>query len=162
MSAFAIRAPRADEAIPLAELHLRTWEETYAGAFPPSAWGPEVREQRINMWASICTSPNPNAWFAVAEQDGSLIGLAGSGPSMDDPAPRERQLYFIYLLASAQGSGAGQALLDAVIGDEPSTLWVLETNPRALAFYVRNGFIADGTRKPTGFDSGGDEIRMVR
>jgi GNAT superfamily N-acetyltransferase len=81
---------------------------------------------------------------------------------VDDPPPRERQLWFIYLLASAQGSGAGQALLDDVLGDEPASLWVFEANPRARAFYAKNGFVPDGARQPSGFDGAPDEIRMVR
>lgn len=46
--------------------------------------------------------------------------------------------------------------------DGPAELWVLEGNARALAFYARNGFVVDGERKPTGFDTGGDELHMVR
>lgn len=158
-SALNIRRPRPDEAEALADLHLRSWEETYAGQFPPSAWGADARAQRIRMWTAICTEARPEWLTAVAEMDGEVVGIAHSGASDDDTG---RLLWLIYVLKSAQGSGAGQALLDAVIGDEPATLWVLEENPRARAFYERNGFRADGERKPTGFDAGGDEIRMVR
>lgn len=38
----------------------------------------------------------------------------------------------------------------------------LEANPRARAFYVKNGFAPDGARQPSGFDGAPDEIRMVR
>jgi GNAT superfamily N-acetyltransferase len=94
----------------------------------------------------------------VAELDGAPIGIAHSG--VDDDG--RRLLWILYLLAAHHGSGAGQALLDAVVDDGPASLWVLEENPRARAFYERNGFRADGERRPTGFDDGGDEIRMLR
>jgi ribosomal protein S18 acetylase RimI-like enzyme len=162
MTPTLIRAPRPGDAAALAELHLETWAETYAGAFPASAWGEEARAGRIRMWGSICTAPRPGDRFAVAERDGRLAGLAGAGASQDTPAPRARQLWFIYLLASAHGSGAGQGLLDAVLGKEPASLWVLEANARAAAFYTRNGFVPDGSRKPSGYEGAGDEIRMVR
>lgn len=162
MTEFWIRAPNFDEAEELADLHVLTWKETYGSAFPPSAWGEEARKQRVGMWDAICSRPRPADRFAVAERDGKLIGFAGSGASTDDPPVRERHLFFIYLLAIEQGSGAGQALLDAVLSDGPASLWVLEDNPRARAFYERNGFVLDGARQATGFDTGGEEVRMVR
>ena len=82
--------------------------------------------------------------------------------SMEDPPVRERHLFFIHFLESEQGSGAGQELLYAVLSDEPGSLWVWEDNPRARAFYERNGFVLDGARQPTGFDTGGEEVRMLR
>lgn len=155
---FTIRAPRPDEAEALAELHLRTWEETYSGRFPPSAWGPDARAQRIRMWTAICTEPRSDWRTAVAEVDGEPIGIAHSG--IDDDG--HRLLWLVYVLAGHHGTGAGQALLDAVLGDEPARLWVLDGNARAIAFYERNGFRDDGRRQPTGFETGGDEIGMTR
>lgn len=160
--ALSIRRPRPDEAEALADLHLRSWEETYAGQFPPSAWGADARAQRITMWTALCTEARPEWRTAVAELDGEVVGIAHSGRNVDGDAPRDRQLWLIYVLAAAQGSGAGQALLDEVLGDEPASLWVLDGNVRARAFYERNGFRVDGTTKPTGFETGGDELRMVR
>ncbi|MBW4094276.1 MAG: GNAT family N-acetyltransferase [Acidobacteria bacterium] len=162
MSSFAIRPPREAEWETLADLHLATWQETYAGQFPESEWGPEARARRIRMWKAICTDPRPGDSFAVAERGGQVVGLAGAGASQDRPAPRATQLWFIYLLASDQGSGAGQQLLETVLASSPASLWVLENNPRAVAFYTRNGFLPDGTRKPSGVETAGDEIRMVR
>lgn len=79
-----------------------------------------------------------------------------AGPASDFDA----QLYLIYLLQSAQGSGAGQALLDAVIDPaETTSLWVADPNPRAQAFYRRNYFHVDGDIKEV---DGVREIRMVR
>ncbi len=159
---FEIRAPRPDEAEAIADLHLRTWSEAYEGKFPPSAWGIEARVQRLAMWESICREPGPRFRAAVVESSGELIGFAGVGQSMDEPPPREKQLWFIYLLERAHGSGAAQSLLDDVLGDDPASLWVLADNPRARAFYRRNGFREDGTSHPTGYADAGDEIRMLR
>lgn len=88
--------------------------------------------------------------------------MAGAGPARGDvPAPRE--LYTIYILAEAYGSGLAQALVGRVLGDSPAFLWVLERNPRAIGFYTKLGFEPDGARE---FFVAGDqrvpEIRMVR
>ena len=159
---FNIRIPRPDEAAAIADLHLRTWAEAYAVTFPPSAWGDDALVNRLAQWESSCANPTPDFHAVVAESEGELIGFAGAGRNMDKPPPRGRQLRFIYLLAHMQGSGAGQALLDEVLGGDPASLWVLEDNPRARSFYVGNGFAHDGTRQPTGYADSGDEIRMVR
>jgi ribosomal protein S18 acetylase RimI-like enzyme len=83
-----------------------------------------------------------------------------SGPPLDAAATWARQLYVLYVLAADHGSGAGPALLDAVVGPEESAaLWVADPNPRAQAFYRKHGFVADGA---TQLDDGVREIRMVR
>lgn len=162
MSGYLIRSPRVGEAETIADVHLRTWEETYAGRFPPTAWNREARTSRIAMWEAICSSPREGDRFAVAELGREVVGFAGVGPSQDSPAPREKQLWFLYLLKSAHDTGGGQALLDEVLGDAPASLWVLDENPRAKAFYARNGFAPDGFQRPSGYDQAGDEIRMLR
>src|SRR5690606_22134602 len=73
-----------------------------------------------------------------------------------------RHLYVLYAYRSMHGTGVGQDLLDAVIDPSVTTaLWVADPNPRAQAFYSKNGFIADGTIKTDDYD-GMRELRMVR
>ena len=58
------------------------------------------------------------------------------------------------------GTGAGPALLEAVVDPEESVaLRVADPNPRAQAFYRKHGFVADG---PAQIEGGVREIRMVR
>lgn len=155
-----IRSPRPDEAEALAELHLATWEETYANVFTPEAWGSEAHRQRLEQWTAICTAPRESDRIRVAERHGTLVGFAGSGAS-DDPLV-ERQLFFLYLRASEHGSGLGQRLLDAVADDRSIGLWVLDSNERALRFYRRNGFTLDQARRPSDYAPGHDQLRLVR
>jgi GNAT superfamily N-acetyltransferase len=98
----------------------------------------------------------------VLEVDGELRGFASSGRAHDDDPPRDRALYTLYVLASEYGSGAGQALLEAVLGDAPAYLWVAAENPRATAFYERNGFVLDGVSKAGPRSERLVELRMVR
>ena len=73
------------------------------------------------------------------------------------------ELRWIYTLERVHGSGAGQLLLDAVVGREAAYLWVLEDNPRAQAFYARNGFALDGAAKAMPQEWHRlPEVRMVR
>ena len=99
----------------------------------------------------------------VAELDGEVVGYALAGPPLDDEdEPRDWGLFHIYQYPRAYGSGTGQALIDAALGDRPAYLWTAEDNPRALAFYRRNGFIPDGTRKTIADWENLAAIRMVR
>ena len=75
---------------------------------------------------------------------------------------RELELNGLYLLTAQHGTGLGPALIDAALGDRPASLWMAEDNPRAVAFYGRNGFTPDGARKvePSWEDIA--EVRLTR
>lgn len=100
--------------------------------------------------------------IVVAELDGEAVGYALAGPPDEDDAPRDWCLRHIYQYSSAYGSGTGQALFDAAVGDRPAYLWTAEDNPRAIAFYRRNGFTADGSHKTEPAWEDLAAIRMVR
>jgi len=83
-----------------------------------------------------------------------------SGPPLDAGPAWARQLYVLYVRAADHGTGAGPALLEAVVAPgESVALWVADPNPRAQAFYRKHGFVPDGT---TQVEDGVREIRMVR
>jgi GNAT superfamily N-acetyltransferase len=113
------------------------------------------------MWIDVLTSERYRQnRAAVAERDGELAGIAMSGPPEDAAAAWRRQLYVLYVYAADHGTGAGRALLEAVIDPaEPAALWVADPNPRAQAFYRKHGFAADGTARS---GDGVREVRMVR
>ena len=97
------------------------------------------------------------------DESNEIIGFADAGAGRDDDLPVELELYSIYTLRRTHGTGLGVALLKAALGDLPAYLWVLEANVRAQAFYAKNGFQPDGTRKllsPEWEEL--PEIRMVR
>ena len=91
----------------------------------------------------------------VAEKDGAIVGFASCGESRD--APGEGELYAIYALPVAWGTGAGPALMAAALtalragGFETASLWVLDDNPRARRFYEREGWVPDGGRREEEF-----------
>lgn len=83
----------------------------------------------------------------VAEVDGEAVGWANTSAGRDADGPRDLELEGLYVLDPHRGTGVGQALLDAAVGDRPAYLWALADNPRAHAFYRRNGFVLDGVEK---------------
>ena len=97
---------------------------------------------------------------AVAESDGAVVGIALAGPATEADVAWDTQLYVLYLLGAFHGSGAGRGLMEAVLPAGTSAgLWVADPNPRAQAFYAKQGFEPDGVTK---VDDGVREVRMVR
>lgn len=156
---FLIRKPCAGEERELAELHVKCWRQTYSRLLPPGYFSQDLVGQRLPMWQNIVATSAERP-VVVAERDGVLIGFALAGAPIHPDPPRPLQLYSLYLHADHHGSGAGQALIDAVIGEQPAFLWVAEDNPRAQAFYARNRFRPDGVVLTE--DVGLTEVRLVR
>jgi GNAT superfamily N-acetyltransferase len=121
---------------------------------------PGLLSRRETFWAAALTVPKYSQnTAAVASYEGSLIGIAMSGPSLNR-ADKAQQLYLLYAYAAFHGSGVGTALLNAVIDRKaPAALWVADPNPRAQAFYRKNGFVTDGAVK---IEDDVHEVRMVR
>ena len=143
----------------MARVHVRCWQETYRGLMPDAVPGdPGFPAARVRMRTEVLTSGRYRQnRVAVAERDDELAGIAMSGPPEDAAAGWRRQLYVLYVYAAGHGTGAGRALLEAVIDPaEPAVLWVADPNPRAQAFYRKHGFAADGTARS------GDEVREIR
>lgn len=146
----------------MARVNVRCWQETYRGVVPDAVLDdPGFPAARERFWTAALTDERYRAnRVAVAERAGGLVGIAMSGPPLDADAAWTRQLYVLYVLAAHHGSGAGQSLLEAVVrSGEATALWVADPNPRAQAFYRRNGFVADGAAR---LDDGVRELRMVR
>jgi GNAT superfamily N-acetyltransferase len=146
----------------MAEVNVRSWREAYRGIMRDAVLDdPGLPAARERFWTAALTDDRyRDNRVAVAERDGELIGIAMSGPPLDADARWARQLYVLYVLAADHGSGAGTALLEAVVDpEEPVALWVADPNPRAHAFYRKHAFVPDGTSQ---VDDGVREIRMVR
>jgi ribosomal protein S18 acetylase RimI-like enzyme len=150
--AVILNEPSFEDAADLGRVHQQCWVETYKGLVPPEFWEHSTEARRIGMWERMLRRSEPQRRLVVAEVDGNIVGfaLAGATLSREHPGapPAEAlEVRMLYLKRSHHGSGIGQHLLDSVLfAGEAAQLWVAEGNPRAQAFYRRNGFAADGIR----------------
>lgn len=154
-----IRPARAEDAEGIAFVHATSWRETY-GRFveDPDASRWFAVEPRIGMWRSNLAEDVFSTMVAVAGE--RIVGFAAVQETTNADAVRPEELTMLYVLADVHGSGAGQGLLDAVLAARPASLWVAADNPRAHAFYRRNGFRPDGAR--SSFGPMKDTVRLVR
>jgi L-amino acid N-acyltransferase YncA len=160
-----IRAARAADAEGIARVHVTAWQEAYVDAFPAEYLTALDPADRVDRWRRIIEDDAEDVRVAVDTDTDTdtVVGWATSGYRRDPDGPRTLELNGIYLLGSYHGSGAGQGLIDAALGERPAYLWVLEVNPRAQAFYLRNRFAFDGGARTD--HVGGhpvSELRMVR
>ncbi|MEX5294002.1 hypothetical protein QYM41_01810 [Kocuria sp. CPCC 205268] len=103
--------------------------------------------------------------------DGAALGLVSAGPApaaweerAGVPAPPvPLQLFQLYVLRSAHGTGLGAALLESAIGPADAYLWIMAGNTRAERFYVRHDFRALAESWPAGGPWAGQHMhRMLR
>lgn len=157
--AVSIRPARLEDAEDIATVHATSWRETYGRFVEDADASPWFAvEPRIGMWRTNLIDGGLETVVALA--DDRVIGFAAAQKTDDDDAVRPEELTMLYVLADAHGRGVGQGLLDAVLSDRPASLWVAADNPRAHAFYRRNGFHPDGAR--SSFGPMKDTVRLVR
>lgn len=160
--AYTIRKPSIDDADCAAEVHNRGWREAYANLLPEEFYDEAALERRKRGWRRLIERDDPSKRLYIAEADGEIVGVGLAGTSLDERPVRDLQLYTLYVISSYYGTGVGQTLLDAVIGQEGAQLWVAKDNPRAQAFYRRNGFTMDGAEKVDADANNLVEVRYVR
>jgi GNAT superfamily N-acetyltransferase len=156
----SIRPASVADAAGIADVHVQAWREAYAHLLSADFLEGISVDERSARWSSILGSDRPDRTIHVAAEREQIVGFAVAGPARDADAPRELELYAIYLLAAQHGSGLAQGLIDATLGEQPASLWVAEDNPRAVSFYGRNGFEPDGTSKDD--PMGNESIRAIR
>ena len=124
----------------------RTFTETFGHLYDPADLAAFLSGHTDEGWRSDLVDPA----FAIrlAERDGAAVGYAKLGPPSLPFTPRGTaiELRQIYLLASAQGTGAAQAMMVWAIdtargrGADELYLSVFVDNHRARRFYERYGF----------------------
>jgi ribosomal protein S18 acetylase RimI-like enzyme len=156
-----VRSAELADAHGIAVVHVQAWREAYGHLLTSENLARLSIEQRELRWSQNLASTEFSTF--VATDGDEVVGFATSGAGRDADSPRELELPSIYVLASHYGLGAGQQLLNVALGGRPAYLWVADDNPRARAFYARNGFQPDGVTK-VGQLAGTDvlEARLVR
>lgn len=94
----------------------------------------------------------------------AVVGFVAVGPDQDTTAGSPAgQLYAIYVRSDQRGRGIGTHLQHAALdrlkalGFTHAVLWVLEGNERAIRFYRRHGWLADGARR---IDKGPQDVNL--
>jgi len=166
-----VQIRRADvaDALQITDVHVRSWKVGYRGLLPQDVLDGLDPQQRVPRWeATIELSSWPAGGTLVAEEADRLVGFANLCPTRDvdqDPASVGEVASF-YVSPEAWGQGVGRSLMEAssetliAAGFLTASLWVLDTNARAIGFYRALGWRDDGAVKDD--IVGGTPIRDLR
>ncbi|HET9341838.1 MAG TPA: GNAT family N-acetyltransferase [Candidatus Eremiobacteraceae bacterium] len=147
-----IRAARPDDALGVAQVHVRSWQAAYKGLLPAEyldSLRAEERAVRYDFAPADQMAP-----FTLVAVDGGLIrAFATVGASPDSPARETGELMALYVDPDDWRTGIGRVLIDRARGElrrrgfADAVLWVLDGNAHAEAFYEHDGWIRSGSRR---------------
>ena len=135
------RAAVADVAR-IGAVHVQAWHEAYAGLIPDEVLARLDPGRRAAMWLRLLT--DGRAVF-VGELEDEIVGFGSCGPQRDASLPYDGEIAAIYVLRRAYRVGIGRRLMAAMArelraqGFQSASLWVMEVNAPARAFYERLG-----------------------
>jgi GNAT superfamily N-acetyltransferase len=156
-----VRAAVERDAEAVAHVHVESWRSTYRGLVPGDYLAGLSVERRSDNWRRLITDAGANRGVLVLEDDtlngdglnGDVIGFCHYGPTRDDDVAGAGEVTSIYLLGDRWRRGGGTQLLDAAVsamtaaGYATATLWVVDGNDRARAFYEARAWEHDGAVK---------------
>lgn len=160
-----IRAATFEDLGDVAALHVKVWQQAYIGQVPQPYLDSLDVTARKKKWEALFqgeTAEDNNLYLAI--QNGTPVGFVSFGRSRDDVTQGE--IYAIYVLEEAWGSGAGYALFKKTTqtlqeaGYQTAHLWVLDTNEKAIQSYKKWGGVADMTSVKEA-DIGGRPIKEI-
>lgn len=122
----------------IAALHIRSWQNAYAGILPESFLGAPLEREFTRYWRHV--DMRIEDVVLVAEKD----GLCGFIAAWCRPNPYIDNLH---IKPSLRSKSIGTALLKSAVeellarGHKTAFLWVFENNHKAARFYKRMGGI---------------------
>jgi len=143
------RATPADAAA-VGHIHVESWNVAYRGIMPDHVIARTDLAYRTQFWAERIAD---REWpVFLSEADGQPVAFCQMVSSRDPDADPTLvgHITSIHVLPQLRGRGHGRLLMDHVLrefqrrGFTQVTLWVLEENRKARAFYEKYGFRLDG------------------
>jgi GNAT superfamily N-acetyltransferase len=147
-----LRPARPADAMPVARVHVRSWQVAYHGLMPQDYLDQLRPEDRAARYDFASTDP-AKPYTMVAVEGDAVLGFATSMPSRDKDMDGYGELVALYVDPDHWGFGIGLALIRAArahlveAGFREAMLWVLAGNTRADRFYRTDKWLPDGTRR---------------
>ena len=124
----------------IANLHAKSWQETYTGILSDEYLDKDVLQDRLDVWRKRLTNKSANQTVLLAEEVNNLLGFICLVKS---PSAKTILLDNLHVDSSHKGKGLGKQLIDralSCLGDlkgQSLYLEVLAKNEDAIRFYER-------------------------
>ena len=155
--AVTVRDATPADAEGIAPMHIRAWQVAYAWILPDDVLAGLTVAERAARWAEWIGENHSlpaDRWIVVAQAGDEIVGVIAGGPSRDEDAAGQGEVYALYVGPEYWNGGVGSRLMAEGErrlqrgGHAGATLWVLEENERGRRFYERRGWAPDGARRP--------------
>jgi len=152
-----VRPAVLDDVAQIAEVHVWGWKIGYRGLLPQTVLDQLTAGDRIARWTStVQRAAWPAQGTLVASDGGHVVGFADIRPthSEDQDPAQVGEIASLYVHPDVWRRGIGRQLVIAAkeqltaAGRTSATLWVLDTNTQASAFYTALGWSPDGGIRP--------------
>ena len=133
-----------DHARGIAEVHVQSWQEAYAGIVPDDLLANLSVAKRTESWTTIICSKQRPQFTVVALDNGRVVGFSNGGVPQNRALGYECELSALYLIQSHQKRGVGRELfhrlltLMARLEPRDMYLWVL-SDCATVGFYRHLG-----------------------
>lgn len=132
---------------------MRAWQAAYRGLLADEELDRLSMNARAERWRRLLVTSAATSFTLISEERDEVVGFCSVvAPARDEDLGQATwELAAMYVFPRRWRSGLGSALLDEAarrLDDGPwdeGSLWVFRDNRRALAFYAKHGFTADGT-----------------
>jgi ribosomal protein S18 acetylase RimI-like enzyme len=137
-----------DDALGIAETHVRTWQAAYQGIVPAEYLDSLSVVTREAAWRESIIRGTPE--ILVAREQAAVSGFVAYGACRDEGVSTSQgEIWAIYVTPSLWSRGIGRRLWLAARERltqqdyQRVSLWVLAENVRAIRFYRAAGFSPD-------------------
>ncbi|MFZ0024414.1 GNAT family N-acetyltransferase [Acinetobacter sp.] len=99
------------DVLPIAQVHVQSWHESYQNIIKPEILDELSVEQRAALWRSVLEQENRRVF--VYEKNAQVLGFAAFNFPVEAPISELRALY---LLKQIQGQGVGSEMVQLGLG----------------------------------------------
>jgi len=138
------------DAMAVAGVHVRSWQEGYRGLLPQDYLDGLSAEDRAEGYKFHLRGAGHPATMVAVDAAARIHGFVTVGPGEDTDARATAQLLALYVDPHCWGSGAGRTLMRSArsrlagAGYRRAVLWMFAGNRRAERFYLADGWQPDG------------------
>ncbi|MCW2854137.1 MAG: GCN5-related N-acetyltransferase [Nocardioides sp.] len=167
----SVRIAWADDALAIAGLQLRTWQEQYAGVLPAEALPQDVEAAAAAWQDSLRKPQDARNRVLVALERNRACGFVIVGPAADpdcDPVA-DGEMQELTVAPDERGKGHGsrllQAAVDTLLADRftRAVTWTMATDDATRVFLSEAGWAPDGAHRTLDLDgSGTTQVKQVR